>query len=56
MQRLWLAVFFIVVTAALVLLFVGAVGTKHRLYSRYGEVSESYEGSDPSLIREYSFT
>ena len=56
MSKLRLAVFFIIAAAALALLLVGLFGTEYRLYSRYGEVSEPYEGSDPSLIREFSFT
>lgn len=55
MQKLRIIVFFIVIAAALVLLLVGVLGTEYKLYTRYGEVSESYEGSDPSLIREFSF-
>jgi len=55
MQKLRMVVFFIIVAAAVVLLLAGVLGTEYKLYTRYGEISESYEGSDPSLIREFSF-
>ena len=54
-QRLWLALLVAVFLLAVVFLIAGGLFTSHKLYSRFGKASASYEASDPALIREFSF-
>lgn len=56
MGRMRLILLVIVLLAAITLLVVGGFVTSHKQYSRFGKGSAVYEGSDPVLIREYSFT
>ncbi len=56
MDKLRLIIFAAVLLAAIAFLVVGGFITSHKQYSRFGEASAPYEGSDPVLIREYSFT
>lgn len=56
MQRLWLVLLIVIFVAALAMVLYGAVGTEYQLYSEYGKGSAPYTGSDPQLIREFSFS
>ncbi len=56
MNRFRLIILVAVLALAIRFLIVGAFYTSHKRYSRFGEASASYEGADPVLIREYSFT
>ena len=55
MNKTWLVLFLLVFVVALAFLIVGAFMTEHSLYTHYGETGPGYTGSDPQLLREFSF-